>query len=313
MTETKNKRGAKALAAAAPAGVTLDGELLDERSQALAAMNEHQQAVIEQFGDGLPWHLDHYETQIRSELRRGCEAFLRAGRYLVVARECAAHGEWSGMLDRLGMEPRQAHRMMETARRLANRSTSTDLLRSAQTSGKLIELLSLPEDQFAELAEEGETEGLTLEDVERMTVRELRAAVREARADIQAKDDRAAKRERDLEALQKELRAARHVREQASPDEAAAELRTRANLAAMQVRADLAAQGDEVDSLLARFAELREHAIEAGGPDALGDEHDTFMAGLLGELFSELRRVRDHFGLPIVNDHGAPDWQQQGG
>ncbi|MGE4439575.1 hypothetical protein [Achromobacter sp.] len=304
------KRGAKPIPAAEPAAPALDGELLDARSQELAAMNEHQQAVIEQYGDGLPWSAEHYETQIRSELRRGCEAFLRAGRYLVVARECAAHGEWQGMLDRLGIEASHARRMMEAARRvtaLPNRARAHDLIAAAGTQSKLIELLSLPEDQFQELASEGATGDLEVDDIAAMSRDELRAAVREARADIEAKDDRAAKRERDIENLQKKLRQAKLERQRAEPDDIAGELRTLASAAALQVRADIGATGDDVESLQERIAALCEHAAGAGGD---GDEHHPFMGALIGELFSELRRVRDAFGLPIVNDHGAPDWQQ---
>lgn len=309
MTEM-SKRGAKPLTSAGAAAPALDGELLDARSQELAAMNEHQQAVIEQYGDGLPWSAEHYETQIRSELRRGCDAFLRAGRYLVVARACAAHGEWQGMLERLGIEARQAQRMMEAARRIAalpNASRATHLIAAAGTQSKLIELLSLPEDQFQELASEGATGGLDVDGIAAMTRDELRAAVREARADIQAKDDRAAKREQDLEALQKQVRQLKGERERATPDETGAALRERANLVALQIRADIHARGEDADSLWERFAELRE-AADCGDGNPAG--HDQFMAGLIGELINALRAVRDEFGLPIVADHGAPDWMQ---
>lgn len=306
-------RGAKPLTAATPVDAALDGQLLAARNQELAVMNAQQQAAIDQFGDGLPWSMDHYEAEIRHELRRGCESFLRAGRYLVVVREFTTHGEWTGMLGRLGIEPRQAQRMMEAARRvtaLSNASTSTHLLRAAESSGKLIELLSLPEDQFTELATDGETGSLSLEDVEKMTVRELRAAVRDARADIEAKDDRAAKRERDIETLQKQVRQLKGHRAKAAPDELVTELRSLASAAALQVRADIGATGEDVDSLQERFGALREQALAAGDAEGRGDEHDAFMAGLIGELLGELRRVRDAFGLPIINDHGAPSWQQ---
>lgn len=305
-----SKRGAKPIPAPETVGPVLDGELLEARNKEIAVMHQHQRDVIERFGDGLPWSPEHYEGEIRNELRRGCESFLRAGRYLVVARECAAHGEWQGMLNRLGLEASQARRMMEAARRVAalpERATSHALTAAAQSNGKLIELLSLPEEQFAELATEGETEGLTLEDVERMTVRELREAVREARADMHSKDERAAKREAEIDALQKDLRKARNERARAKPDDELKTLREKVSGVALQARADIAAQGDDVDSLFERFTQLREKAVQLG-LDAT--EQDLFMAGLIGELMGDLRFVRDSMGLPIVNDHGAPDWAQ---
>lgn len=307
------KRGAKPIPAPEVVGPVLDDELLAERQQQLAVMNEHTRAVIDQFGDSLPWSPEHYETRIRDELKRGCEAFLRAGRYLVVARECATHGEWEGMLGRLGLSQPTAHRMIEAARRVAslsNHSRANDLTRAAGTSSKLIELLSLPEDQFAELAEEGETNGLALDDLEGMTRAELRAAVRDARADIEAKDERAAKREREIERLQKQVRQARRDRERATPDETAEQLQLRTNATMLQLRADLFARGEDADSLYQRFTDLRAHALAVGDEaTGVGDQFNSYMAGLLGDLLQDIRVLRSEFGLAQVNDE-PPAWMK---
>lgn len=281
-------------------------ELLPHDTQAIAELHRASEAVVVEFGDGLPWHADHYEAEIRGELRRGCESFLRAGRLLVVARQCATHGEWSGMLDRLGLDRTHAHRMMEAAKRVANVATSQHLIAAAKSQGKLIELLSLPEDQFTELAETGETAGLDLDDVAGMTVRELREAVREAREQLAAKDEVSANKERRIERLTADLAKAKRQRAKATPDETSAELREHASLAAMQVRMDLMAHGKEADSLFTRFGDLREHAETLGDPASF----DDYMAGLVGELLGEIRKVRDHFGLPLVNDGDSAPWMK---
>ncbi len=304
------KRGARPNPSVEPVGPVLNGELLAERQKQVAAMNEHTREVIDRFGDGLPWSMDHYEAEIRLDLGRSAESFLRAGRKLLVARACTAHGEWGGMLRRLNLGETTALHMMAWARQvggISNPARVQDLTNAATTIGRMIELAKLPDEQFQELAEYGHTGELALDDVATMSRDELRAAVRDARADIEAKDDRAAKRERDIENLQKKLRQAKLERQRAEPDDIAGELRTLASAAALQVRADIGATGDDVESLQERIAALCEHAAGAGGD---GDEHHPFMGALIGELFSELRRVRDAFGLPIVNDHGAPDWQQ---
>lgn len=279
------------------------GKTPEGAAQLEASARERQLAVIERYGDGLPWQPDHYETAIQKELQRGCDAFLRAGRYLIVANECAAHGEWTAMLDRLGMKRDQAWRMMESARRvgsLPNVATSQRLLEAANSQGKLIELLSLPEQQFAELAE-GSTEGLTLDDVEKMTVRELRAAVREARADLDAKDERAAKREREIEKKTAEIQRLKKLGAKATPDEVAQELREAVNRAVLCARAEIGARGKNADgqdvgSLAATFAALIEHGVDHD------QDHADFLGGAIGELMQELRKLRDLYTLPIVND-----------
>lgn len=275
----------------------ISGELV----QRDAEYNRTTQLLVAEFGEGLHWDPDHYTAAIAAEMKRGCEAFLRAGRLLVVAKGCASHGEWSGMLERLHLDRPQAHRMMEAAKRVAalpNVVTSQHLLEAAGSPSKLIELLSLPEDQFKELAEVGETGELSLDDVAKMTVRDLRHAVREARADMETKDKRIGDREREIQALQKELRKAKLQRERATPEEKAAKLRELATSTQLHLVAALHSQGEDADSLFNRFRDLRE-AGELAGDEG---EHDDFMAGLVGDLLGQLRRLRDTFGLPPVND-----------
>jgi hypothetical protein len=287
--KTPSSKGRKALAPVTPVGVDLDPDKLTERGQELMVMGEHHQQVVEQFGDGLPWNPDHYEAAIRSELRRGCEAFLKAGRYLIVARECAAHGEWQGMLDRLGMGRDQASRMMEAARRvsaLPNVATSQHLISTAKTESKLIELLSLPEDQFSELAIQGETQGLTIDDVESMTVRELRAAVREARADLDAKDQRITKLSEDLNKAEEKTTKAQRKWKSSTPDEQQVTLEQRVTAARLEIIATI---GTDKVGLVAALVELAEHC------NAHDLECATFVGDTLDELIAAVRRVRDDY------------------
>ncbi|MDZ4378786.1 MAG: hypothetical protein U0973_11595 [Xanthomonadaceae bacterium] len=175
---------------------------------------ERRAQLEAQFADGLPWHPAHYEAEIRRELRAGCEAFLRAGRLLLVARECAAHGEWGEMLGRLGIERTQAFRMIEAARRVAglpNVARAQHLIAAAGSQSKLIALLSLPEDELEELAETGATGGLSTDDVAIMTRDQLRAAVRELRADAEAKDRVLQDKEARISKLDVALQRAREL------------------------------------------------------------------------------------------------------
>lgn len=305
-----NKRGAKPLAQVEPVGKELDAGKLAERNQELVTLGEHQSEVVEQFGDGLPWHPDHYENAIRSELRRGCEAFLRAGRYLIVARECAVHGEWQGMLERLSIESRQAQRMMEAARRVAtlpNASNSTHLIAATKNQSRLIELLSLPEEQFAELATEGETNGLTLDDVEHMSFHELRAAIRDARADLDAKEQRITKLSDDLNRAEEKTAKAQRKWKKATPDEQSQELLTQLEQAAAQVRIAIASGSEEAGFSGAVIA-LMQHA----------EQHDLNVeeqvAGLIASLINDLRLVRDHqeVGVTVIHDRRLADWKREG-
>jgi hypothetical protein len=302
MAAAKKTAGRTALAPAEQVGPEFVGKTPADEAQQLEVLHERQTKLVEQFGDGLPWHPDHYEAAIRGELRRGCEAFLRAGRYLVVARECALHGEWQGMLGRLGMEPRQAQRMMEAARRIAalpNASTSTHLLAAAKSESKVIELLSLPEDQFTELAEHGETGDLSLEEVEQMTVRELRAAVREARADLDAKDQRINKLSDDLNREHEKTVKAQRRWKAATPDQQLVILKQAVNEAEQNV---LAALGGEKSGLRGAVRALASHASDNGQDQ----DAAVFLSDMIGRLLNATRLVRDDeelpLSIPVVND-----------
>lgn len=297
--------GRKAAPAAQQVGPEFIGKTPDAEAKQLEALHEHQTQLIEQFGDGLQWHPDHYEAAIRGELRRGCEAFLRAGRYLIVARACALHGEWQGMLDRLNVEARQAQRMMEAARRvslLPNASTSTHLIQAAGSQSKLIELLSLPEDQFKDLAEHGETGELALDDVGRMTVAELRSAVREARADSEAKDQRISKLSDDLNKEHEKLAKAQRKWKSASPDERLQILKHAVIDAETTIVAFL---GPAKDGLLGAALALDGFAYEN---DTNVEEIRTFLSETFRRLLNAVRKVRDDdsfsLDIPVLDDQG---------
>jgi hypothetical protein len=301
MAASKKTAGRTALAPADKVGPEFIGKTPVEEAQQMEVLRARQTQLVEQFGDGLPWHADHYEAAIRGELRRGCEAFLRAGRYLMVARECALHGEWQGMLDRLGIARDQASRMMEAARRvtaLPNVATSQHLISAAGNQSKLIELLSLPEDQFKQLAEHGETGDLDLNDVEQMTVAELRAAVREARADIDAKDQRINKLSDDLNKEHEKLSKAQRRWKSATADERQQILQSSVMAAEAAIIADL---GNDKNGMRAAVLALAEHCHEEGL------DCSEFLGDTFGRLLNAVRMVRDDERagvVPIVNDQG---------
>ena len=304
MPAPKKNPGRAALPPAESVGPEFLGKTLPEDAQQLEVLHARQSALVEQFGDGLPWHPDHYEAAIRSELKRGCESFLRAGRYLLVARECALHGEWQGLIDRLGISRDQAWRMMEAARRvsaLPNVARAQHLIEVSGSQGKLIELLSLPEDQFTELVERGTTGELALDDVESMTRDELRAAVREARADAEAKDQRINKLSDDLNKEHEKLSKAQRRWKSATPDERMQILKHAVVDAEAAIIADLGI-GSTKNGLLAAVMALADHCHEEGL------DCGEFLGDTFGRLLNRVRLVRDHEAMavevPIVNDQG---------
>lgn len=301
-------KGRKPLDTVAITGDVYDADKLDQRHQQLAVMNAHQQQLVDEYGDGLPWHPDHYEAAIRIEIGRSAESFLRAGRMLLVARACSVHGEWGGMLKRLNLGETSALHMMAWARQvqgLANPARVQDLQNAASTIGKMIELSRLPEDQFKKLAEEGQTGELDLDDVASMTRDELRDAVREARADAQAKDERIGKLSEQVNKAEEKASKAARAWKKASPDEQLDTLLRELEKAAGSVRLAIAA-GSEEAGLCGAVVAVMVHAADNGL------NVDAEVSGILSDLVNDLRAVRDHDYVmaPLLMDRRLADWQQ---
>lgn len=116
----------------------------------------------------------------RAAKRRVGMAIMEFGAYLLLLKEGCEHGQFEQVLVELEIVPNTARTYMALTRRLAKHSTSSVL--DSIGYGKAAELLGLDDDQIDELAEAGATGELALDDVARMSVRELRAAVRKERS-----------------------------------------------------------------------------------------------------------------------------------
>ncbi|MFV0678980.1 hypothetical protein [Ottowia sp.] len=119
------------------------------------------------------------ENSAKDAIRRIGMAIFELGGYLLLLKEGCEHGAFLPALERLEVGVDAAQRYMAVTRRFANTATSRHL-ESAGVS-KLVELLPLDDEQTKELAELGQTGELALDDVARMSVKELRAAVRKTR------------------------------------------------------------------------------------------------------------------------------------
>lgn len=161
----------------------LQGDLAEADSRAPALLK-----VMEQFGDGLPYDRTRLVDKCRYHMARSAEEALEVGRCLIVMREHEPHGEWLRLLEEIGMQARAAQRMIQAAVKFSNASTSTHLIEAAKSKSKLLELMILDDEDLQTLADGGTVADLTLDDVDRMPVSELRRALRDTRAQNTAKD-----------------------------------------------------------------------------------------------------------------------------
>jgi hypothetical protein len=156
-----------------------------------AGLAEHQEVILAQYGDGLPYDRLRYVDKCRYHMARSAEEALEVGRCLIVMKECEGHGDWMNVLEDVGIAPRTAQAMMQATLRFANAPTSAHLIAAAKSKSKLLELMILDDEEMTALNDGESVRGIQLDDVERMSVSELRRALRKEKADKEAEVTRA--------------------------------------------------------------------------------------------------------------------------
>lgn len=263
----------------------------------LLSLSQHQaavRAVAAQVGYQLPADCtdpDLIQRDIAANMRRSVEACLEVGRGLAVLKQACEHGQFMARLDVLGIETRVAQRFMQSAIRFSN-AASTPLLEAAGNQTKLFELLVLDDDQVDELTLTGQTGELKLDDIASMSVKELRAALREARAEGQAKDELLAEKNRTID---RERANSKRVRDMPA-DEVLADLRREVSAIANDAR------GVIVGKLREGIATLYTHHDKTGGDSVL------WASGVVGQLVKDIAELRDQFSIPDVSAAEVPEW-----
>ena len=218
------------------------------------------------------------ENSAKDVLRRMNMAIFELGAYLLMLKEACEHGHFLPALERLGMSADVAQRYMAVTRRFAN-ATAARHLESSELS-KMVELLSLGDEKLDELTELGQTGELALDNVATMTVKELRAAVREAKAEKEADAALLEKKNAKIDKLERDLRRVNKL----PADEQLVLLKKEA----AAIAAD--AEGAILGGL--RQALIKLNAHEEATPQSV------FMAGLVGQVQAQLTALREEFNLP---------------
>jgi hypothetical protein len=278
----------------------LDGETLLATHNRMAVLHTEQEASVRALAVQLGYQLpadctdpDLIQRDIAANMRRSVEACLEVGRGLSVLKIACEHGQFIPRLDVLGIEHTVAIRFMQAAAKFANRSTP--MLKAIGNQSKLFELLLLDDEQINELELIGQTGELSLDDVASMSVKELRAALREARESYSAQGEVMARKNRELDETRQTLEKTRRQVVAMTPDERAKALRQEVAALAYEAETDITGK------LREGFNKLAEHAEEHGV------DHRSFKATLVRQLEGLLASIRSEFHLP-EDMEGAPDW-----
>ncbi|EEE4266875.1 DUF3102 domain-containing protein, partial [Salmonella enterica subsp. enterica serovar Sandiego] len=232
-----------------------------------------------------PYERTRIVHEARFYMAQSAEAMLEAGKRLVILKENEAHGDFIEIVEsQLGLHERAAQRMMKASLKymspkLESKATALSVLGKT----KLFELMTENDEELAELAEGGTVAGLSLDDIDRMTTRELRKALRESKEDLAASRKLNAEKSQEINELKET-----HFKS-IDPDEA-------------------------INRIISDFTERHEAVLRTfigALPDFFqrleddynnrGISHMGLMAGLLHDIEREIASVRAQFDIPELN------------
>ncbi|EJO9071459.1 DUF3102 domain-containing protein [Salmonella enterica] len=260
----------------------IDGVIPDNLSVELNEITQHRMEIMEQFGEGLPYERTRVIHEAKFYMSQSAEAMLEAGKRLVILKENEPHGDFTEIVtSQLGMAERTARLIMQAAMKYC--SPQLDTKRQALAvlgKTKLFELMTEDDEELAELTEGGTVAGMTLDDIDRMTSRELRKALRESKEDLAASRKLNAEKSQEINELKEtQFRTV-------DPD-------------------------STIQKLIQDFSEAHEKSLRTfigALPDffqRLEDDYSTrgvshmgLMAGLLHDIEREIASVRAQFDIP---------------
>lgn len=154
------------------------------------AISSHSQKIgmlAAQLGYEGSLALGALEDEIRFYQQRTVESCMEIGKRLLLVKEQTPHGEFNKRIEILNFTPRMAQKFMSAVLKFS-KTNSSSLLQKAGNQTKLLELVMLDDDEIELINEGGSIGDVNLDSIETMSVRELKKALRDAKSDIEAKE-----------------------------------------------------------------------------------------------------------------------------
>ena len=285
---------------------TTELTVLPPKAETEAAAMQALQQVVKTYGDNLPYSYDRVLNECAFFIEASAKAAIELGKRLILLKEMEGHGNFIKALNTLGLSNGTAHRVMQTAAKLSNFPTLGNLLEGAKSRSKVFELMILDDGELKELSEGGTVAGLKLDDVDRMSVRELRIALREARETVKSKDGVLSNKNKKLDEMEGKLE---------TMSRKLVEKEQRVAIEKQDIERDGQMLRNEVTGILASIETNGILNQLQKGFDALqahtertGIDHGAFMAGCLNQIKRALVQVQVEYNLYLEDDTPSPYW-----
>lgn len=264
----------------------LDPEL-NQAQDAVQVQVRHSMAVMAQWANGEKYDEKVMIERGRFAVRQTLEGMFELGRVLIIIKEHTDHGRFTDIIaENFGLHQREAQRLMNATQRFA-----TPAMQKAQPKlmdlgkSKLLELLTEDDNDLIDLADGGSINGVTLDDVDRMTVRELRAALKKSREETETARAVSDEKNKKIDDLAEQLEQARRKTKKIAPVDVAEEIKQTMN-------AHEAAALSQIYQMRAICEQLIEHG------QIHNMDHTPAMVGSINQIIRACESLRETFHLP---------------
>lgn len=273
------------------------GRVYPPETTTVAADIARADAMFSFLGD---YSFEAEKTAIKTELMTSANLMLSAGCRLLRMKEHEPHGHFKEAVKELNLGYDVAIRLMNAARKFVSDSGSAKYPRLAQQSiSKIYELALLDDTELKDLEEGKPVADIQVDEVDRMTVRELKEKIREAKKDKETKDRMLANKDskiNELEALaDKQEQELKELKEGKKKPEAPADTRE------LEQELELIKLSSyELYKKITGLADRVEHLTS--GSDKVDSAYRVFYSsfkGAVGGIVEEIGRAEDYVGSCI--------------
>ena len=254
--------------------------------------------VMEQWGNGETYNEERWIERGRQAVRQTMEGMFELGRALIILKEHTEHGRFMEIVkSQFGIGHAETARLMSATQRFATpqmQKAAPKLMDLGKS--KLLELLVEEDVTLVGLAEGEEVNGMTLDDVDRMTVRELRVALRESRETAEAKDKVIADKNKKVDELAEKLAKKQTGAKEPKAEDVGSDLLMMLSSLEVSIRS-------QVSRLKELFDQLNAHR------EAHGINHTAKMVGTLNQIILDCETLRENYALPTeAPTDDVPEW-----
>ena len=258
----------------------------------------HSMEVMDKFSGGEAYNETVWIERGRFAVRQTMEGMFELGRALIIIKEHTPHGRFAEIAEKeFGLGRRESQKLMNATLRFIDpkmKQAQPKLMTLGKS--KLLELLVEDDDTLLELAEGGEVNGNTFDDVDRMTIKELRVALRESRETAEAKDKVIADKNKKVDELAEKLSKKQTGVKEPKPADVGIELTMQLGSLEVGIR-----------SQISRLREMFEQMAAHG--EAHGFDHRAKMVGTLNQIILDCEQLRESYALPTeAPTDNVPEW-----